>query len=126
MLDSFPMGEAQRMLARAGGPEGNNNMKKQASKTETARVTMNDRTLDSFSVNFTVETREHTYRIAASWSTWDGWDIDVTDETGAEHDAETLADDLGYGCASDLLATLSEGIYLTGDRQFSLTFPAGA
>lgn len=101
-------------------------MKKQASKTQPAQVTINSHMLDGFSVEITVRTAAHTYSVQASWSAWDGWDIDVLDETGAEHDAETLADDLGYGCASDLLATLSEGIYLTGDRQFSLTVPAGA
>lgn len=101
-------------------------MKKQASKTETAQVTIHERVLDSFSVELTVETDEHAYEIAATWSTWDGWDIDVTDETGEEHDAETLADEFGYGCASDLLATLTEDLHLSGDRRFGLTVKAGA
>lgn len=101
-------------------------MTTKTSKTQQAQVTIDEKVIDSFSVELTLTTDAHAYKVGASWHAWDGWDATITDECGDEHDADTLAAALGYGHSQDMLATLTEGIYLTGDREFGLTVEVGA
>jgi hypothetical protein len=100
-------------------------METKTSKTQQAQVTIDEKVIDSFSVELTLTTDAHAYKVGASWHASDGWDATITDEFGDEHDADTLAAALGYCHSQDLLATLTEGIYLTGESRFSVVVPAG-